>query len=95
MRDALIRNFGLFSLALGLPCVVLGVAMDIHIAGILMKLDDNFLPSPSTHRTAVWVQGNYWLAPYLLWIGGALVSLSIVFGAISGLLHSGDDKVTK
>ena len=85
--------FGWMMLAAGLPCWLMGFAMDLQVAAMLAELTvSNDFPE-STQRTADWVQSTYWLAPYLLWIGGALTLAGCAFGIIGLVWRKCDDNV--
>ena len=79
-------------LAAGLPCWLMGFAMDLQVTALLAELSASDAFPESTQRTAEWVRDTYWLGPYLLWIGAALALVGCAFGII-GLIgdHSGDE----
>jgi len=63
--------FGWMMLAAGLPCWIMGLSMDLQVAGMLAKINASQAMPESMQHTAEWVKSTYWLAPYLLWIGGS------------------------
>lgn len=85
--------FGWMMLAAGLPCWLMGFAMDLQVTAMLAELGASKAFPESTQRTAEWVRDTYWLGPYLLWIGAALVVVGCVLGVISLLVgdHSSDE----
>lgn len=85
--------FGWMALAVGLPCWMQGLLMDLEMAAMLAELTASYSPSESTQRTSEWVNTTHWLAPYLLWIGGALTLLGGLLGVIGLVWRKSDDNV--
>ena len=67
--------------------------MDGQVAAMLAKINASKAMPESMQQMTEWVKSTYWLAPYLLWIGGALVVVGSVFGVISLLVgdHSSEE----
>lgn len=76
---------GWMLLAAGLPCWLMGLAVDHQVAGMIAALKAAAITPESATRNVAWIKSTYWFAPYLLWAGGALVTLGSVLG-ITGLL---------
>ncbi len=85
--------FGWMMLAAGLPCWLMGFAMDLQVTAMLSKLSASKAFAEGTQRTAEWVQSTYWLGPFLLWIGGALALVGCVLGIIELTWRRSDDNV--
>ena len=86
------RWFGWMMLAAGLPCWIMGLSMDRQVAAMLSKINASKAMPESMQQMAEWVKSTYWLAPYLLWIGGALVVVGSVFGIVGLLIADNVDK---
>lgn len=84
---------GGIAMAVGLPCWVQGILMDLHIAAMLTELNVSTAPSESIQRTTEWVQDTYWFGPYLLWLGGALTVAGCGFGIVGLIWGNSDDNV--
>lgn len=76
---------GWMAMAAGLPCWLMGFAIDLQVTAMLVELSASNAFPDSIQRTSEWVQDTYWFGPYLLWFGAALVVLGCVLGII-GLL---------
>jgi hypothetical protein len=87
--------FGWMMLAAGLPCWIMGLSMDRQVAAMLAKINASKAMPESMHQMTEWVKSTYWLAPYLLWIGGALVVVGSVLGIIGLLIADNGDNVDK
>jgi len=87
--------FGWMMLAAGLPCWIMGLSMDRQVAAMLAKINASKAMPESMQQMTEWVKSTYWLAPYLLWIGGALVVVGSVFGIIGLLIADNGDNVDK
>lgn len=80
-------------LAAGLPCCLIGFALDRQVAEMISVVNSTATTAESASRSVSWIQDIYWLAPYPLWIGGALVVVGSLLGVISLLVgdHSSDE----
>jgi len=78
--------FGWMMLAAGLPCWLMGFAMDLQVMAMLAELSATNAPPETVQHTTEWVQSTYWLGPYLEWVGGALVVVGSLLGVISLLV---------
>jgi len=74
------QGYGWLPLAAGLSFWLLGFVMDLHVAEIISSLSSADTPPKIAALNIQWVKKTYWLAPYLLSIGGALV---VVGGALA------------
>ena len=89
----MMRWLGWMILAAGLPCCLMGFALDRQVAEMISVVNSTATTAESASRNVAWIQDTYWLAPYLLWIGGALVVVGSLLGVISLLVgdHSSDE----
>lgn len=87
------RWLGWMILAAGLPCCLIGFALDRQVAEMISVVNSTATTAESASRSVAWIQDIYWLAPYSLWIGGALVVVGSLLGVISLLVgdHSSDE----
>jgi len=71
----------------------MGFALDRQVAEMISVVNSTATTAKSASRSVAWIQDIYWLAPYLLWIGGALVVVGSLLGVISLLVgdHSSDE----
>jgi hypothetical protein len=85
--------FGGIALAVGLPCWLQGILMDLQVAAMLAKVtNSNALPESVQHTTE-WLRESFWLGPYLLWIGGALTLAGCAFVILGLMIAHKDDNV--
>lgn len=78
--------FGWMLLAAGLPCWLMGLALEHQIAGMVSTVTEAATTGESAARHVAWIRNTYWFAPYLLWVGGTLVALGGGLG-IAGLCN--------
>ena len=85
--------FGGIALAVGLPCWLQGILMNLQVAAMLAKVTtSNALPE-SVQNTTEWLRESYWLGPYLLWIGGALTLAGCAFVILGLMIVHKDDNI--
>lgn len=84
---------GWMLLAAGLPCWLMGLALEQQIAGMVSAVHAAAITPESAARNVEWVRNTYWLAPYLLWSGGASVAVGSVLGVIGLVWRKSDDDV--
>ena len=65
-------------LAAGAPCWLMGFALDRQVAGMISAVNSSAATAESASRNVAWIQNTYRFAPYVLWIGGALVVVGSV-----------------
>ena len=81
-------------LAAGLPCWLIGFALDRQVAKMISVANSTVTTAESASRNVGWIQNIYWLAPYVRWISGALVVVGSVLAVISLLVaRRSDDNV--
>ena len=73
----------------------MGLSMDRQVAAMLAKINASKAMPESMQQMTEWVKSTYWLAPYLLWIGGALVVVGSVLGIIGLLIADNGDNVDR
>lgn len=87
------RWLGWMILAAGLPCWLMGFAVDRQVAEMISAVNSTATTAEGASRNVAWIQDTYWFGPYILWIGGALVVVGSLLGVIGLLLgdHSIDE----
>jgi hypothetical protein len=80
------RSFALALIAFGLPCSILGFAVDREVMQIVSYLGLEAANAESVSMNAEWLQSSFWFAPLMLWggvaplaVGALLVSFTLFF----------------
>ncbi len=69
-------------LATGIPCWLMGLALDYDVARMVSSLRLSAVTAESASQNVLWIHEIYWFAPYVLWSGGALVVVGSVLGIV-------------
>ena len=80
------RSFSLALIAFGLPCSILGFALDRELLQMISYLGSEAANAESVSMTVEWIESSYWFAPFILWggvaplaVGALLVSFTLFF----------------